>query len=78
MIFVIAGDYKQYKVFLRQNPELKDNVDVRPMLRPDDLRGYHDIKVVFTGTWGDRRLGDAWEFLMLAGWEDVTHKYVTT
>lgn len=61
---VIAGNYSQFRHwcnFSQVNPHSRN---VRYVFRPDDVRGYRDVDLVYTGRWHDRPgTGDLLDYL---------------
>lgn len=60
-IYVIAGDYSQFKLFkanladqmIREGIELKTN-DIVYVSKPSYLYGFREVAGYFVGTWRDR------------------------
>jgi len=50
MKFVIAGNYRQFTNYCREN-RLQPNKDVRYVGRPEDTRGVRNVEIIKYGTW---------------------------
>jgi hypothetical protein len=79
MIFVVAGSKHQFDTFCKLNELSPRSRDVKYVADQFVPRGYRDIKVVFTGTWYDRKDYDViYHFLKYSGYTDVSEEYIIT